>query len=110
MTGNVLTSVVLKANDAHHLMRSTAGDPQSWVEATSRMMGAAGAGGARGFKGGPPGSGQGSGGPMSPSMVSVTSNDSFSSSLPESEYCLHQYTTNTVDSTELTPHARLSRY
>ncbi|XP_075257721.1 uncharacterized protein LOC142349819 isoform X4 [Convolutriloba macropyga] len=73
-----------KANDAHHLMRSTAGDPQSWVEATSRMMGAAGAGGARGFKGGPPGSGQGSGGPMSPSMVSVTSNDSFSSSLPES--------------------------
>ena len=51
-------------------MRSTAGDAQSWVEHATRMMT---------YR-----NGAGSG-PMSPSVTSVTSDGSFSSSLPESE-------------------------
>ena len=67
----------LPKNDPANL-RSTAGDPQSWVEQTTRMMN---------YKNGP-----GSGGPMSPSLASVTSDGSFSSSLPESMLYLIQKT------------------
>ncbi|XP_063720365.1 segment polarity protein dishevelled homolog DVL-3-like isoform X5 [Symsagittifera roscoffensis] len=63
-----------KANDhMSQQLRSTAGDPQSWVEQASRMMN---------YKGGGPGGG--GSGPISPSLASVTSDGSLSSSLPES--------------------------
>ena len=64
-----------KANDhMSQQLRSTAGDPQSWVEQASRMMN---------YKGGGPGGG--GSGPISPSLASVTSDGSLSSSLPESK-------------------------